>query len=91
MTGKKQDTHKALYWEFYEGSSKQALRFGKWKAIRRPMFTGEVELYELSTDIGEKRNVASSHPEKVATAIKLMAAEHVDDPNWQVRPPRKRK
>ena len=55
------------------------------------MFTGEVELYELSTDIGEKRNVASSHPEKVATAIKLMAAEHVDDPNWQVRPPRKRK
>lgn len=91
LTGKKQDTHKALYWEFYEGSSKQALRFGKWKAIRRPMFTGEVELYELSTDIGEKRNVASSHPEKVATAIKLMAAEHVDDPNWQVRPPRKRK
>ena len=28
-----------LYWEFYERGSAQAVRFGKWKAIRSPMFT----------------------------------------------------
>ncbi len=30
-----------LYWEFYQGGSALALRFGKWKALRKPMFTGK--------------------------------------------------
>ena len=51
------------------------VRKGKWKLILpdRKMFygyvddrgSGKVELYDLSTDIGEKNNVAGEHPEVV--------------------------
>ena len=44
-----------LYWEF-EGGTAQAVRFGKWKAVRKPIFTGKIELYDLSWDHGEKRD-----------------------------------
>lgn len=74
-----------LYWEFYERGSKQAVRFGDWKAIRRPMFTGEIELFDLSKDPGEENNLAASHPDKVAEAKAMMEKAHVDNPNWQVR------
>jgi len=46
-----------LYWEF---QGRQAVRMGAWKGIRNAM-TGDFELYDLATDIGEQRNVASSH------------------------------
>ena len=32
-----------LYWEFYEQGSRQAVRAGKWKAIREPMFNGDTQ------------------------------------------------
>ena len=43
-----------MYWEFYERGSAQAVRFGKWKAIRKPMFTGPIELYDMSNDAAKK-------------------------------------
>jgi arylsulfatase A len=46
-----------LYWEF---QGKQAVRMGEWKGIRTAA-NGEFELYDLATDIGEQRNVASTH------------------------------
>ena len=73
-----------LYWEFYEGGSAQAVRFGKWKAVRRPMFTGEVELYDLSSDYDEDQNHAKRRPELVEHAIALFEKNHVPDPNWKV-------
>ena len=62
-----QKKHERLYWEY---GPKQATRMGKWKAVRvnpnRP-----VEVYDLSSDVGEKRNVAKQHPDivKRATAV----------------------
>lgn len=47
-----------------------AVRKGDWKLVYR-MQTGELELYDLSTDLGEQRNLAAEHPEKV----KELAAE----------------
>ena len=85
-----QKQHKYLYWEFYEQGSKQAVRFGQWKAIRKPMLTGKIELYNLDEDLGEENNVAKAHPEKIATAIKLMEDAHRPDPNWRVPKPRKK-
>jgi arylsulfatase A-like enzyme len=41
-----------------------AVRKGDWKLVYR-MRTGTLELYNLSTDIGEKHNIAAQHPEKV--------------------------
>ncbi|HOA51464.1 MAG TPA: N-acetylgalactosamine-6-sulfatase, partial [Thermogutta sp.] len=82
-----QKQHKYLYWEFYERGSAQAVRFGKWKAVRRPMLTGEIELYDLEADIGETTNIAAQHPDIVAQARQFMEEAHVNDPRWQVPKP----
>lgn len=73
-----------LYWEFYEGQSAQAVRFGKWKAIRSPMFTGKVELYDMSNDHGEKRDYAERRPDLTRHATNLLDKAHEPDPNWKV-------
>lgn len=85
LTGKKQEKHEYLYWEFYERGGKQAVRFDKWKAIRIPMHTGEVELYDLSTDLGELFDVSANHPNLVQRAKKYMADAHVPNSNWVTR------
>ncbi|MFT5467603.1 MAG: arylsulfatase A-like enzyme [Verrucomicrobiales bacterium] len=92
LTGEgEQKTHDYLYWEFYEQGGKQAVRFGDWKAIRRPMLTGEIQLYNLAEDIGEEKNLASQFPEKVQQAAKMMDEAHVDDPNWPLPKPKGKK
>lgn len=79
-----QKQHEYLYWEFYEGASAQAVRMGRWKAVRSPMETGEVEVYDLETDLGEKRDVAAKHPEIVARAAEAMKRAHVPSSLWKV-------
>ena len=79
-----------MYWEFLERGSSQAVRFGKWKAIRKPMFTGEVELYDMSNDGGEKSNAARERPDLVRQAITLLNQSHEPDPNWKVPPSRRK-
>jgi uncharacterized sulfatase len=72
-----QKKHDYLYWEFYEGGSAQAVRLGDWKGIRRPMFTGDIELYDLSSDLGEQHDIASAHPEIVVRIRAAMTEAHV--------------
>jgi arylsulfatase A-like enzyme len=60
-----QSEHPYLYWEFHEQGGKQAVRAGKWKAVRlnvNKKLDGPVELYDLSSDLGEKENIADEHP-----------------------------
>lgn len=87
LTGKKgeQAAHKYIYFEFYEQGGRQSVRFGNWKAIRQPMLTGKVELFDLSKDLGETNNLADANPEVVKQAIALMNEAHIDHPNWKVR------
>ena len=73
-----------MYWEFYERGSAQAVRFGKWKAIRKPMFSGEIELYDMSDDAAEKHDHAKGRPELVRRAADLLDEAHEPDPNWRV-------
>ena len=80
-----QAAHPYLYWEFYEQGSRQAVRKGDWKAIRQPMFTGPIELYNLQNDLGETANVASQNPDQVAELSTLMEEAHIPNPMWQVR------
>lgn len=80
-----------LYWEFYERGSAQAVRFGKWKAIRRPMFTGPIELYDLSWDLDEDHDYAKRRPRLVEHAKRLLEKAHRPDPNWKVAAPSKPK
>ncbi len=78
-----------MYWEFYERGSAQAVRFGKWKAIRKPMFTGPIELYDMSNDAGEKRDYAKRRPDLAKHAANLLDKMHEPDLNWKVRAPRR--
>ncbi|MDU0356430.1 arylsulfatase [Paraglaciecola aquimarina] len=74
-----QAEHNYLYWEFPQGKHKaQAIRDGKWKAIRlykgvkEKGYTTEFELYDLSKDVAETTDLASSHPSLVAKYKALM-------------------
>ena len=71
--------HEYLYWEFHEQGGKIAVRMGNWKAIKRNVDKipqGIMELYDLSADIGETNNVASSHPEIVKKMEGIMRGAH---------------
>ena len=41
-----------------------------------------LQMTDLSTDIGEKTNVAGSHPDIVAQIIAAMEKEHTPNPLW---------
>ncbi len=85
MGNGKQLKHDYLYWEFYEQGSKQAVRQGKWKAVRMPMMTGKTELYDLENDLGEATDLAGSHPEIVKKMEQYMEQAHTPNPNWKIR------
>jgi len=87
MTGRPADqgAHEYLYWEFYEQGGRQAVRFGQWKAIREPMKTGRVQLFDLSKDAGEEKDLAGARKDLVARAERYMDGAHVPDPVWTVR------
>ena len=75
LFGQKQKEHNFLYWEFHEQGGRKALRKGNWKLVNYKVNNPEettVELYDLSTDIGEENNVAAQHPELVKELQQLM-------------------
>jgi arylsulfatase A len=51
-----QKKHEYLFWS-------GAIRMGNWKGVGKP---GNLALYDLSKDIGEKNNLAEKHPEIVS-------------------------
>jgi uncharacterized sulfatase len=80
-----QQDHAYLYWEFYERGGSQAVRFGDWKAVRKPAFHGSVELYNLDADLGETEDLAARRLELVERAISMMDEAHYPDPEWKVQ------
>jgi len=82
----RQKKHDYLYWEFYEQGSRQAVRFGNYKAIREPMLTGKVQLFDLSKDLREENDLSSEKPKLVKKAASLLDAAHVYDPQWEIKP-----
>jgi arylsulfatase A-like enzyme len=82
LPGRVPPEHPYLYGEVYEGGPAQAVRMGRWKAVRRPGFTGPFELYDLETDLGEQHDVAAAHPDLIRQITSIMAREHVASPYW---------
>ncbi len=75
LIGGEQEEHEYLYWEFSSRGGKVAVRKGDWKAVRlnaRNNPSAPIELYDLSTDIGETKDIAASHPEVVAEMAGIM-------------------
>ncbi|MFC3196571.1 arylsulfatase [Parapedobacter deserti] len=73
-----QEQHPYLYWEFHELGGRQAIRSGKWKAIRLSTLTARpvTELYNLEIDPGETTDLAANHPDVVARLEAYMAQAH---------------
>jgi arylsulfatase A len=64
-----QKEHEYLYWEFHERGGRQAVRKGKWKAVKNDVLekpNAPLELYDLDNDIGEENDLAKAYPEIVA-------------------------
>jgi arylsulfatase A-like enzyme len=79
-----QKKHKFLYWEFHEGGTKQAVRMGKWKAVR--FGTKEpLELYDLSTDIHEDDNIADKNPDIVQQIEKYLETARTESEIWKMK------
>ena len=79
LLGREQkDKHKYVYWEIPEYGGQQALRIDNFKAIRKNIFGGnlEIKLFDLSTDIQETKNVAGQFPEIVKHVKEIMEKEH---------------
>ena len=83
-----QKQHDFIYWEFHEGGFRQAALYqGRWKGIRTGSPDALIKLYDRTTDVAEKTDVAAQHPE-VAKAIsdylKTARSESADwTPKWQ--------
>ena len=67
---------------------------GDWKALRRNMnpgptakdqAPGEIELYDLALDPGEKNDVAGEHPDVVARLRALMELQHATSDLFPIR------
>ncbi len=78
LLGGDQSNREYLYWEFAGYGGQQAVRMGPWKAIRKNIKKGnlEIELYNLDTDIREENNVAAENPEIVEKMEEIMNIEH---------------
>jgi arylsulfatase A-like enzyme len=89
-----QKKHEYLYWEWhlYDWSKRenvpnglmQAVRMGKWKAVRHRSDEA-FELYDLQKDVGEENNLAGQHPgvmRKIEAYIKRTRIE----PRPQIEP-----
>ena len=74
LTGNIQGSpHNALFWSF---RAKMAYRKGDWKIVQdggsRP-----VELYNLAEDVEERKNLASTHPQKLNALLKEWQAKQL--------------
>lgn len=85
LTGAGQQAqHEFLYWEFYEQGGKRAIRSGNWKAVQLGMKKSpqQVELYDLSQDLGEAHNIAADHPDVVARLTQSMDTARTESPDY---------
>lgn len=88
--GDQQEKHDFLYWEYPARGGMQAVRMGRWKAIRlntRKEPGGPIALYDLENDISETTDVSASHPDIVAKmemAMSTRTRAHIKEwnPVW---------
>ena len=76
LTAKAASPHDAILLVSNDGTNSAAIRMSDWKLLVNPTdspgklmanqgVADRVELYNLADDVGEKRNLAATHPEKV--------------------------
>jgi arylsulfatase A-like enzyme len=61
--------HESLYWDANEDRS--AIRNGRWKLV---INRSKIELFDLESDPGEKRDLAAAHPDELERLQSLLSA-----------------
>ena len=85
LLGGIQREHEFLYWEFHEGgASGQAVRMGRWKAVRL-LPSAPLKLYDLSSDLGERNDVAADNPEVVKKIGDYLAGARSESIIWPLK------
>ena len=67
--------HPPLYWEYHSQGGRQAVRDGRWKAVRLGASRAPdmpIQLYDLEVDPGEQHDVASAHPREAARLTQML-------------------
>jgi arylsulfatase A len=73
--------HAPLYWEFHERGFQQAVRMGRWKAVRlKP--GAPLELYDLENDPNEQREIAADHPDVIARMETYLKSARTESALW---------
>jgi arylsulfatase A len=85
LRGAPQSPHDFLYWEFHERGFQQAVRMGRWKAVR--LGTGKpLELYDLGADPREEHAVAAANAEVVERVESYLKTARTPSELWPVGP-----
>ena len=71
-TGRKQESHEMLYWEY---GNQVAVRDGYWKAVKAGK-TPQWALYDLTKDLSETTDLSSAKPEQLAKMQAFAKREH---------------
>jgi len=81
MLGKDQlqKKHEYLYFEYPEKGGQIAIRMGNWKGVKtnvRQKANSPWQLYDLSTDIGEQKDVSAQHLDIIKQFTSIAEKEH---------------
>lgn len=81
LFGRDAPVHPFFYWEFHEKGFHQAVRMGRWKAIRNN-HEDRIELYDLQDDLAEAREISRDHPEIVLKIQNYLSMARVPSEHW---------
>lgn len=89
--GAKRDRVKPLFWKSSSSGSSPAMREGRWKLHLNRRRGKAIELYDLSVDPSESKNVAEQHPKVVANLTAKVKAWMAELPREYVKKDRKKR